>query len=106
MWISWLYTLPQAYVPDKFTNFNEIIVPTKENIRVSCMMSFMAGCGKNLLFWGPTGTCKTVCVLHRLKAQFSNETLSNLFMSFSAQTSANKIQLIMEGEMDKKTRFI
>ena len=27
-------------------------------------------------------------------------------MAFSAQTSANKIQLIMENEMDKKTRFI
>ena len=106
VWISWLNTLPQAYVPDKFASFSEIIVPTKDNIRVSYMMSFLVACGKNLLLCGPTGTGKTVCVLDKLKTQFSNETWSNLFMSFSAQTSANKIQLIMEGEMDKKTRFI
>ena len=73
MWISWLHTLPQAYVPDKFANFNEIIVTAKDDIRVSYMMSFLLGCGKNLLFCGPTGTGKTVCVLDRLKAQFSNE---------------------------------
>ena len=104
-WANWLNTLPAAYVPDKNGYFHEIIVPTKDNIRVSYIMSFLSAAGKHLLFCGPTGTGKTVCVLDKLKSQFNNEAWSNLFMAFSAQTSANKIQLIMENEMDKKTRF-
>jgi dynein heavy chain len=67
-WSNWLQTLPAAYVPDKNGYFHEIIVPTKDNIRVSYIMNFLAAAGKHLLFCGPTGTGKTVCVLDKLKS--------------------------------------
>lgn len=105
-WMTWINLNPVTYVPDKLASFHEVIVPTKDTIRISYLMDFMSNSHKNILFCGPTGTGKTVCVLDSLRTQFYDEKWTYLFMSFSAQTSANKIQLIMEGCMEKKSRFI
>ncbi|CAG9332270.1 unnamed protein product [Blepharisma stoltei] len=105
-WMQWVNLHPGTYTPDKNSNFHELIVPTKDTIRISYLMHFMASAHKHILFCGPTGTGKTVCVLDTLRSSFYNETFTYLFMAFSAQTSANKIQLIMESCMEKKSRFV
>jgi len=100
-WMQWMQLSPAAYLPAKDAEFNEIFVPTKDTTRVSYLISFMAASQKHILFSGPTGTGKTVTILKELRASFVTERRSFLFMSFSAQTTAFKTQLILEKALDR-----
>ncbi|OMJ85003.1 hypothetical protein SteCoe_13780 [Stentor coeruleus] len=105
-WAQWVNWNSTAYIPSKTSSFNEIIVPTKDTLRIYYFMELYVQNNKHILFSGPTGTGKTACVLDKLKLAFYNENWNYAFMTFSAQTSANKIQLIMEGFMEKRLRHV
>ena len=50
---------------------------------------------------GPTGTGKTLTVSDKLLKGMDNKYLSN-FLTFSARTSANQSQDIIDGKLDKR----
>ena len=105
-WTVWTNLNPSSYMPSKTAEFHEITVPTKDTARISYLMKLLSDNKKHILFSGPTGTGKTVCVLEKLRDEYYNETWTYLFMAFSAQTSANKIQMMMESVMEKKSRKV
>jgi Dynein, heavy chain len=61
------------YVPSKTANFHEIIVPTKDTVRIYYFLELFASSSKHILFCGPTGTGKTACVLDKLRSSYYNE---------------------------------
>jgi dynein heavy chain, axonemal len=105
-WTPWqnLNTIPYSASPN--SSFHELIVPTKDTLRIYYFLELYAINNKHVLFCGPTGTGKTASVLDKLNLSFHNESWNYLHMTFSAQTSANKIQKNMESNMEKKVRKV
>ena len=100
-WINWVRTVPQYNIPQG-VDYNSIIVPTEDTIRVSKIMSVLVLNDKHALFVGPTGTGKTISIANELLNGFTKEEWHNITLSFSAQTSANQTQNIIDGEMEKR----
>ena len=105
-WALWTSLTPGNFSLPKSLKFNELIIPTKDTLRIYYFLDLFANKNKHVLFCGPTGTGKTACILDKLRTSFYNDTWNHLFMNFSAQTSANKTQQIMEAYMEKRLRKI
>lgn len=73
-------------------SFNEIIVPTVDTVRYTWLLTLLATHGGHVLFAGPTGTGKTVYVKAGIEA-LDKSHYTNQQTAFSAQTSANMIQV-------------
>ena len=54
-----------------------------------------------LLCAGPTGSGKTLCIANRLLTGMPSKYIAN-FITFSARTSANQTQDIIDGKLDKR----
>ncbi len=80
-----------AAVPES-ASFNEIIVPTVDTVRYTHLLNLLVTHGRHVLFAGPTGTGKTVYVKAAIEA-LDKAAYANLQTAFSAQTSANMIQV-------------
>jgi dynein heavy chain len=104
-WINWLKTLPPFVVPKEVT-YTQMIVPTIDSIRMNKLMTMLILNGKYPLFCGPTGTGKSITVVNELKKSFDNQSWMFMNLSFSAQTSANQTQLIIDGEMEKRRKGV
>ena len=66
----------------------------------------MLKCKKHTLLCGPTGTGKSISVINELNANFQNENYTFLGLAFSAQTSANQTQNIIDGNMDRRRKGV
>ena len=53
---------------------------------------------------GPTGTGKTAYIKRHVASGIDSELYSYTFMNFSAQTSANMTQDIVDGKLDKRKK--
>jgi len=58
------------------------------------------------LFVGPTGTGKSLQVNKLLKQKFDNDDWAYYQLGFSAQTSSNQTERIIDGSMDKKRKGV
>ena len=83
-----------------------MIVPTIDSIRMNKLMTMLILNGKYPMFCGPTGTGKSITVVNELKKSFDNSGWMFMNLSFSAQTSANQTQRIIDGEMEKRRKGV
>lgn len=104
-WINWLKTVPTFIVPRDVT-YSQLIVPTIDSIRMNKLMTMLVLNGKYPMFCGPTGTGKSISVANELIRSFDNPEWIYLNMSFSAQTSANQTQRIIDGKMEKRRKGV
>ena len=84
--------------------YTSIIVPTVDTIRYTFLIDTLVTHGKNFLFVGPTGTGKTAYIKRHVASGIDSELYSYTFMNFSAQTSANMTQDIVDGKLDKRKK--
>ncbi len=63
-------------------------------------------CDKHPMICGPTGTGKSISIANELKNNFDNQEYAYISMSFSAQTSANQTQKIIDGKMEKRRKGV
>ena len=101
-WVPWMSTVPAYEVP-KGADFAEIIVQTKDTVRYKLLAKMLLMNKKKVLMSGPTGTGKTVNVSELLGADMPKEYIP-ITLTFSAQTSANQTQDIIDGKMEKRQR--
>lgn len=101
-WIPWMETIEQAPL-DVELEYTNIIVPTVDTVRYTYLLDKLARHKMHCLFVGPTGTGKSVYVKKHLQTGMP-ENFNSMLLSFSAQTSANMTQDIIDGKLDKRRR--
>ncbi|KAL1763793.1 dynein heavy chain 1, axonemal [Sigmodon hispidus] len=86
-------------MPD--TNYCNIIVPTMDTMQMSYLLGMLITNNKPVLCIGPTGTGKTLTVSNKLLRNLPLEYISH-FLTFSARTSANQTQDLIDSKLDKR----
>lgn len=92
------------YQVDPNCSFAQIVVPTLDSIRINNNLNRLLNAGKHTLIVGPTGTGKSISVLQELKRNFCNESFNYISLAFSAQTSSNQTQNIIDGRMNRRKK--
>ena len=91
LWITWQSSVC-TYVYNPKLSFAETIVPTKDSICCSFLLSTLILSGKHVLLTGPTGTGKSVNITGHIQNDLPDRFLP-ISMNFSAQTSASQTQV-------------
>lgn len=86
-WLNFNKTIAPYQTP-KGEEFNKIIVPTIDSIRISKLVNILLSNDVHTLLVGPTGTGKTISVVSEMNEGFDPLKYANMHLSFSAQTSA------------------
>ncbi|KAK6626143.1 hypothetical protein RUM43_006448 [Polyplax serrata] len=103
-WVHWMADMEQFKVsPD--LKYSDIEVPTVDNIRNSWQMGLLLNNYNNVLCIGPTGTGKTLTVAAKLARGMHKKFISD-FIVFSARTSANQTQDLIDSKLDKRRRNV
>uniref|UniRef100_H2YF90 Dynein heavy chain 1, axonemal n=1 Tax=Ciona savignyi TaxID=51511 RepID=H2YF90_CIOSA len=87
------------------TAYADIIVPTIDTVRTSLLVEMLIMHKKQILTIGPTGTGKTVVLMDKLLKGMPPEYVPN-FLMFSAKTSANQTQDLIDGKLDKRRKGV
>eukprot|EP00960_Hanusia_phi_P037729 753088-Hanusia_phi.AAC.6 len=103
-WVTWLETT-ERFVLDAQTSFENIAVPTVDTIRSSHILDLLLKHDVNVLCCGQTGTGKSVVVNEKVGKKMPEKYVPK-FMAFSASTSANQTQDVLDGAMDKRRKGI
>uniref|UniRef100_A0A8C3ERS2 Dynein axonemal heavy chain 1 n=1 Tax=Corvus moneduloides TaxID=1196302 RepID=A0A8C3ERS2_CORMO len=103
-WEVWLdATAKFTMVPD--TNFCDIIVPTMNTVRMAYLLELLLTNYKPVLCIGPTGTGKTLTIADKLLKNLPNKYITH-FLMFSARTSANQTQDLIDSKLDKRRKGV
>merc|ERR1719482_525896 len=86
--------------------FHEIIVPTADTVRNQFLLRTLVESNYNVLISGPTGTAKTASINGMLLGGFSPDMYSTVSFAFSAKTTANQTQDIIDGKLDKRKKGV
>ncbi|KAF4023972.1 hypothetical protein G4228_016077 [Cervus hanglu yarkandensis] len=99
-WVKWMDSSTTfTMMPD--TNYCNIIVPTMDTIQMSYLLDMLLTNHKPVLCIGPTGTGKTLTISNKLLKNLPLEYVSH-FLTFSARTSANQTQDLIDSKLDKR----
>ncbi|NWZ55127.1 DYH1 protein, partial [Haliaeetus albicilla] len=99
-WEKWLdSTAKFTVVPD--TNFCDIIVPTMNTVQMAHLLELLLTNHKPVLCIGPTGTGKTLTITDKLLKNLPLRYITH-FLMFSARTSANQTQDLIDSKLDKR----
>ncbi|XP_051667332.1 dynein axonemal heavy chain 1 [Manacus candei] len=103
-WEVWLDpTAKFTMVPD--TNFCDVIVPTMNTVRMAFLLELLLTNYKPVLCIGPTGTGKTLTIADKLLKNLPNKYITH-FLMFSARTSANQTQDLIDSKLDKRRKGV
>lgn len=110
-WTKWMDII-EKYEIDSKLSFSEIIVPTTDSVRNTYLLDLLLSNDKHTLMVGATGTGKTININQYLMgaAKVQNRTIRQnvipLTLTFSANTSANMTQDLLDSKMDKRRKGV
>ena len=105
-WVLWTDTILKEDTKISPTaEFSQIIVPTLDTARYTFLLDTLLQHDFPALFVGPTGTGKTVYV-QKLLLGLDGKEWASIFINYSAQTSANQSQDIIDGKLDKRRKGV
>ena len=106
-WVHWLDTVTTEQIPVS-ADFHDIVVPSTDTIRYSAILELLLTHSNHVLFCGPTGTGKTIYIKRKLAkgGGLNVEKYHSILLNFSAQTSANQTQDIIDGKLDKRRKGV
>jgi dynein heavy chain len=99
-WSSWSTKMPK-YKIGAHAEFSSILVPTIDTVRTNYMITEMIMNKIHVLVSGDTGTGKSVQAKQVLTNDLDQEVFSPIFLNFSAQTSENQTQDIIDAKFKK-----
>lgn len=100
-----MQTIPK-YLVNKDDTYLMLSIPTIDSIRMTGLCRALLQNSKHCLLVGPTGTGKSLQLNQLLKQEFDNEEWAYYQLGFSAQTSANQTERIIDGSMEKKRKGV
>ncbi|KAK2862487.1 hypothetical protein Q5P01_002020 [Channa striata] len=103
-WVSWMKDAESVVITPE-TSYADIIVPTADTVRMSCLMDMLLTNKKPVLCVGPTGTGKTLTMSNKLLKTMPAEYITH-FLMFSARTSANQTQDYIDNKLDKRRKGV
>jgi dynein heavy chain len=103
-WIEWTTSAP-PYVYDSKLSFSEFIIPTADSICYTFLLDILVRNGKHVLMTGGTGTGKTVNISAHLQSGLPDRYIP-IPISFSAQTSANQTQDLIDSKTEKRRKGV
>lgn len=103
-WVPWMSTVNPYKVPAN-SSFAEIVVPTADSVRNNYLLEELMSAGKHVLMVGGTGTSKTVNITRYLQS-LPADVYIPIPISFSAQTSANQTQDMLDAKMEKRRKGV
>ena len=95
-----------SFVIDRDATFHSILVPTVDTVRNAFVIDKLLQYDKNVLVTGDTGTGKSAAIKDKLNSHLSAENYTTAFLNFSARTSANQTQFIIEGKLGKRRKGV
>ncbi|OQR93149.1 dynein heavy chain [Achlya hypogyna] len=104
-WVRWEDTLKEYVIPPN-TPFNAIVVPTIYTAQLENLVKLLVTSRRKVLVCGPTGTGKSCYLDAILNERLSPDLFSVIMLSFSAKTSANMTQNIIDGKLDKRRKGV
>ncbi|XP_023289892.1 dynein heavy chain 1, axonemal [Orussus abietinus] len=103
-WINWLDNVPSVIIkPD--TKFADMEIPTLDNVRSAVLIGYLLQNESNVLCIGPTGSGKTLTVSTKLSRHMPKKYICE-FVTFSARTSANQTQDLIDSKLDKRRKGV
>lgn len=104
-WFKWDELLKE-YIIQPNTPFNQIVVPTIFTAQLENLVHLLVSNKRKVLVCGPTGTGKSCYMASILNDGLPQEKYSVIMLSFSAKTSANMTQNIIDGKLDKRRKGV
>lgn len=104
-WKTWLDLLPNFKIPAD-AKFSSIVVPNNYTAQFSYLLQLLVPRKKHVLMCGPTGTGKTVYIFDTITKGLPQDKFKPLCLGFSAKTSANMTQDIIDGKLDKRRKGV
>jgi len=103
-WVPWNDTV-EPYKHNASHSFSELIIPTKDSVCYTFLLDTLLKNDKHVLMTGPTGTGKTVNITGHLQTGLPDKFVP-ITLSFSAQTSANQTQDMIDSKTEKRRKGI
>ncbi|KAH8051544.1 1-aminocyclopropane-1-carboxylate synthase [Aureococcus anophagefferens] len=104
-WASWVEPGSRFSIP-KDAEFNSVVVPTVDTVRHEWLIEQLLVQGFHVLTTGDTGTGKSVSVKNHRLLSGEDDRYTNIILNFSAQTSANQTQDIIDSKLDKRRKGV
>ena len=102
-YISWSEIIP-SFEYTKEISYFECVVPTKDSVCFSWFLEKSINILNPMFLTGVTGTGKTIIINSTLNKLKKEGTIAELGIAFSAQTSSNSIQLLIESKLQTQRR--
>lgn len=103
-WGNWLEGRPMFRIANE-AKFNSIVVPTIDTIRNEWLIEKLLCKGLHVLCTGDTGTGKSVSIKNKLLSGMP-PSFSSISINFSAQTTANQTQDMIDCRLDKRRKGV
>ena len=101
----WEKVVPK-FVYDKEKPYFELMVPTIDSCRFGYLMEKLLSTKRSVLFTGETGVGKSVIARDLLLEVANKSNYLPVFLNFSAQTSSNRTQEMIEAKLEKKRKNV
>ncbi|XP_044254832.1 dynein axonemal heavy chain 1-like isoform X2 [Tribolium madens] len=103
-WYSWMDNVEEFKITVDM-KYSDMEVPTMDNVRNAKMLEIVLNNYDNVLCVGPTGTGKSLTVVGKLSRSMHKKFICD-FMSFSARTSANQTQDLLDSKLDRRRKGV
>ncbi|KAJ3214893.1 Dynein heavy chain 1, axonemal [Dinochytrium kinnereticum] len=103
VWINWMSFAPEFQINTK--NYQDVIVPTMDTIRNTFLLHILLHNGCHVLCTGPTGTGKSVAIQDKIMRGM-DQNFTPLIFNFSARTSANQTQDLIDSKLEKRRKGV
>lgn len=105
-WKLWSDEIALAPALARDIPVNQIIITTKETVRINTLLDLLVRHGKSTLLVGPTATGKTIYAIDYLTKKIDQNIYASICMNFSIRTTANQVQDIIMARLDKRRKGV
>ncbi|KAL0879698.1 hypothetical protein ABMA27_003413, partial [Loxostege sticticalis] len=103
-WYNWMANM-EEYEVDPEWQYADIEVPTLDNVRSAAILGYKIANYNHVICVGPTGTGKTVTITSKLSRGLHKKFICE-FIVFSARTSANQTQDVIDSKLERRRRGV